>query len=86
MVMGRVVRRCLWVQGGIGGGCLKFKISIFYLLLTPPSPLGVSGDWLSLRGSCVGRGTPQLLPPLCRLPAGVKVRPPVGAALRGGVA
>ena len=81
MAVSRVVGYRSWVQGGIGGRILKFKFSTFHFLLILPLPLGVSGGLLSLRGSGVRRGTAQLLPPLCRLFAGVKVRPPVRAAL-----
>ena len=65
---------------------MNFKTSIFHLSLMPLLPIGVSRGWLPLRGSRVERGVLQLLPLLRRLPTGVKVRPPTGAALRGGVA
>ena len=65
---------------------MKFKTSSLTFFLMLPLPLGDSGGWLSLWGSGVEGGAPQLLPLLRRLSAGVKVRPPGGAALRGGVA
>ena len=65
---------------------MKFKTSSLTFSFMLPLPLGDSRGWLSLWGSGDGRGTLQLLPLLCRLSAGVKVRPPARAALRGGVA